>query len=215
MGSLPFQPIPLDATPEATAAAGADEATRKRLDKMQWQNRGLIVYSVICTVMVLYLLLSVFLAGDHGAISATRATVKNAAPAAVLQVHPTPAPAPAAAAPATTTPAPAPEASSHSTRQPGRFPGHPKEKAAPSSAPASATAISSDPAPAVPPVEYVGSITSDKYHYRSCKWAKYIIPGKRGGVPFGGRSPERRLHPLSHLPAAAGHDAVKTPERPR
>jgi hypothetical protein len=29
-----------------------------------------------------------------------------------------------------------------------------------------------------PQVEYVGSITSNKYHYSSCKWAQYIVPIK-------------------------------------
>jgi hypothetical protein len=33
-------------------------------------------------------------------------------------------------------------------------------------------------APKTPKVEYVGSITSNKYHYRDCKWAKTIIPRK-------------------------------------
>ncbi len=42
----------------------------------------------------------------------------------------------------------------------------------------SLAAIGTDQAPEAPQVEYVGSITSDKYHYRSCKWAKYIIPRK-------------------------------------
>ena len=31
---------------------------------------------------------------------------------------------------------------------------------------------------AVPMVDYIGSITSNKYHYRDCKWAKTIIPRK-------------------------------------
>ena len=42
----------------------------------------------------------------------------------------------------------------------------------------SLAAIGTDRAPEAPQVEFVGSITSNKYHYRSCKWAKYIIPRK-------------------------------------
>ncbi len=36
-------------------------------------------------------------------------------------------------------------------------------------------------APAMPPVKYVGSITSNKYHYPHCRWAKTIIPRKVRG----------------------------------
>jgi hypothetical protein len=35
--------------------------------------------------------------------------------------------------------------------------------------------------PAIPEVKYVGSITSNKYHYPDCKWAKTIIPKKLRG----------------------------------
>jgi hypothetical protein len=35
------------------------------------------------------------------------------------------------------------------------------------------------PAPEVPHVHYVGSITSNKYHYPNCKWAAQIKPEKR------------------------------------
>jgi hypothetical protein len=35
--------------------------------------------------------------------------------------------------------------------------------------------------PTVPGVTYVGSITSNKYHYPDCKWAKTIIPRKVRG----------------------------------
>jgi cytochrome c len=35
-----------------------------------------------------------------------------------------------------------------------------------------------EPKPAASPVRYVGSITSNKYHYPDCRWAKRILPEK-------------------------------------
>ena len=35
-----------------------------------------------------------------------------------------------------------------------------------------------EPKPAASPIGYVGSITSNKYHYPDCKWAKTILPQK-------------------------------------
>jgi hypothetical protein len=46
--------------------------------------------------------------------------------------------------------------------------------------PAEPVASASDPKPAqeMPHVHYVGSVTSDKYHYPDCKWAAQISPHK-------------------------------------
>jgi hypothetical protein len=47
--------------------------------------------------------------------------------------------------------------------------------AAPPAEPVASTAPPKTPAPEV---VYVGSITSNKYHYPTCKWAKTILPSK-------------------------------------
>ena len=41
-----------------------------------------------------------------------------------------------------------------------------------------ATPTVPNPAEAATPVKYVGSMTSNKYHYPDCKWAKQILPRK-------------------------------------
>ena len=180
--SLPFQqpnfgmsPEETDALLDSAKALDPEHEIRERLVKVQWQNRGLIVYSVICTVTFLYLLLSVFFSNDSYALSPKKGDATKA-------LH-------AAAAPET--PGPHPGHSSRSARQstrrrrvrrsqplwpwPRPAPTRPRKRRRSRSPLA---AIGTGQAPAAPQVEFVGSITSDKYHYRSCKWAKYIIPRK-------------------------------------
>ena len=54
--------------------------------------------------------------------------------------------------------------------------------------------LSSAQAPGAPDTEFVGSITSNKYHYRSCKWTKFIIPRK-----------ERVFHSVAEAQRAGYH----------
>jgi hypothetical protein len=70
-----------DAIVERVENLDKETNIRERLTKVQWQNRGLIVYSVICTIMFLYLLLSIFFADDSYALNQNRIN-----PAGELQV---------------------------------------------------------------------------------------------------------------------------------
>ncbi len=179
--SLPLQPANFgmssgetDALLNSAKALDPEHEIRERLVKMQWQNRGLIVYSVICTVMFLYLLCSVFFSNDSYALNPNKGDAKTAVHAAAAPLTPGPTPAQATAL---TDREPTPEAA----RDPARVAALPagqrdtQEKSAAQTSPA---AVGTDQAPEATQVEYVGSITSNKYHYRSCKWAKFIIPRK-------------------------------------
>jgi hypothetical protein len=179
--SLPFQqvnfgmnPGETDALLDGAKALDPEEEIRERLVKVQWQNRGLIVYSVICTVMFLYLLFSVFFSNDSYALSPNKGYAQKAVHAAAFPETPGSTPAMAAALPVVD---PTPEAA----KEPAKVamapagPHDTREKAVDQT---TLAAIGTDQTPVVPQVEFVGSITSDKYHYRSCKWAKYIIPKK-------------------------------------
>jgi hypothetical protein len=84
--SLPFQqvnfgmnPGETDALLDGAKALDPEEEIRERLTKVQWQNRGLIVYSVICTVMFLYLLFSVFFSNDSYTLSPNKGDAKKKA----------------------------------------------------------------------------------------------------------------------------------------
>ena len=151
-----------------------DEETRIRehLVKVQWQNRGLAVYSIICTIMFLYMLFSVFFSLDGLAVNTTRTEPgPQVAADAKTQLPPKPTPLVAGA--------PVP------LRGDGVSPSPPPGANTPASAPGTPgmtavqkfpTVISTTTAQETPAVEYVGAFNSNKYHYRSCKWAKYIGP---------------------------------------
>ena len=119
------------------------------------------------------MLFSVFFSNDSYALNPNKGDAKKALHAAAAPEMPGPTPAITATLPVVD---PAPEA-----KEPAKVamtlasPLETQEKAAVQTALA---ALGTDQSPVVPQVEYVGSITSDKYHYRSCKWAKYIIPRK-------------------------------------
>ena len=65
-------------------------------------------------------------------------------------------------------------------------------------------AAPSDPKPAeaTAPFKYVGSKTSDKYHYPGCKWAAEIKAGKAHPLLIYCRSSQAGIYSLPHLPAA-------------
>ena len=97
--SLPFQqtnfgmsPGETDALLNSAQALDPEHEIRERLTKVQWQNRGLIVYSVICTVTFLYLLLSVFFSNDSYALSQKKGDAAKAVPAAAAPETPGPHP---------------------------------------------------------------------------------------------------------------------------
>ncbi len=124
--------------------------------------------------MFLYLLFSVFFSNDSYALSPNKGDAKKAGPAAAALETPAPIPAVAAAVPVSE---PAPEAA----KEPAivaMAPAGPRATPEKTADQTALAAVGTDQTPVVPQVEYVGSITSDKYHYRSCQWAKYIIPRK-------------------------------------
>ena len=178
--SLPFQQANFGMSPEETdallnsaKALDPEHEIRERLTKVQWQNRGLIVYSVICTVTFLYLLLSVFFSNDSYALSQKKGDATKAVPAAAPET-PGPHPGYSSRSAGQRPGAGGCEGASHSGHGPGRPPRRPGKGGGPDLA----RGHRHRPAPEAPQVEFVGSITSNKYHYRSCKWAKYIIPRK-------------------------------------
>ena len=153
-----------------------DEETdiREQLVKIRWQNRGLIVYSVICTVMFLYLLLSVFFSNDSYALNQIRIAPAKEANLAAVSDLPIPV---AASAPLIALAAAAGDAQTNPIND-GGTPGYSQEISKTAPAPTQGEGASATGEVVTPKVEYVGSVTSNKYHYRSCKWAKFIIPRK-------------------------------------
>jgi|WetSurMetagenome_2_1015567.scaffolds.fasta_scaffold08343_4 hypothetical protein len=147
---------------------------REQLVKIQWQKRGLLVYSVICTIMFLYLLVSIFLSSESYALSQKR---KNPAAEVHLAADPTAPVLAAAVAPPSAAAAAAGYAQSSPPGTQGALALSPESAAtAPAQDPAKGLSSTGD-TPASK-MEYLGSLTSNKYHYRSCKWAKFIIPRK-------------------------------------
>jgi len=179
--SLPFHKANFDINSEETDALldGAksldpDHEMQERLAKVQWQNRGLIVYSVICTIMFLYLLLSVFLSNDGFALNQTKPDAKKETLAGAAPETAGPSPTLSDALPLS---APAPEAGKASS-QGAAPPASPQKTGEQPVGQEASKALGTDKTPEVPQAEYVGSITSNKYHYRTCIWAQYIIPRK-------------------------------------
>jgi hypothetical protein len=136
---------------------GEESDIREQLTKVQWQNRGLMVYAVICTIVFFYMVVSMLFSHDTlaGSASGRGQAAGAAAPG------PTGALVPAA-----------PVSSLHDTAPPAS-PLEVSGKEGPQALPTLASAAKESE---TPNVEYVGSFTSNKYHYRSCKWAKYIGP---------------------------------------
>jgi len=151
-----------------------DTGIREQLVKIQWQNRGLIVYSVICTIMFLYLLVSVFFSNDSYAVSQNRKDPAS-------QVHLAAGSGPSIPAMASATLKAVAATAGDALISPGnegntRASPHEPSKTASSQTPGNGASAAREAA--VPKIEYLGSITSNKYHYRSCKWANFINPSK-------------------------------------
>jgi hypothetical protein len=130
-----------------------DAEIRERLARIERQNFSLTIYAIVCTLLILFMVFSSYFLQASYASSKT-----NVGQAAQPQM---------AAATGTTNPAivtaPAPQAPVLPISE---VPDSQKTPAA----------MSTPQEPATPSVEYVGSRTSNKYHYRSCKWVKYINP---------------------------------------
>jgi len=151
-----------------------DEETKlqKRLVKVQWQKRGLVIYSIICTIMFSYLYFSVFHSPNSFAWH------KNRPEPAVKVVADAKTP-PLSESTAVADKAPVPPVDGDALTSPPReanTPASPQENSGVAAAPKLPTVVSANNEPKVPEVEYVGSLTSNKYHCRSCKWAKQIGP---------------------------------------
>jgi hypothetical protein len=167
---LPANRVHIDMTAEESEAIiqrveklGEESDIREKLTKVQWQNRGLMVYAVICTIIFLYMMVSMFYSHETLAGSPS-----GSGQAAGLQ---TAAGAVAASPTAALVPA-APVFSLHDAAPPAS----PLEASDKAGAQLSPTLVSAAKDAQTPNVEYVGSFTSNKYHYRSCKWTKYIGP---------------------------------------
>ena len=130
-----------------------DARVRERLARIEKQNLSLTVYAIVCTLLVLFMVFSSYF------LQASYASSKNNLdqPAQLQMAAVTEVPNPAAAT------ALAPQTSVQPT------------SGAPDGQKVS-TVMSTPQGPEIPPVEYVGSRTSNKYHYRSCKWTRYIGP---------------------------------------
>jgi hypothetical protein len=127
---------------------GEESDIREQLTKVQWQNRGLMVYAVICTIIFFYMMVSILFSHDPLAgAAAPRPTTALVPAAPVISLNDTAPPAP---------------------------PLEVSGKEGPQALPTPVSAATEAP---TPNVEYVGSFTSNKYHYRSCKWTRYIGPG--------------------------------------
>jgi hypothetical protein len=146
---------------------GEETEIREQLAKVQWQNRGLIVYAVICTIMFLYMMVSILFSQDILALK----TGKEPA-GGVERVAGANAPSPIAAL-ADAPPVLPMAGGGLSSPLKEASPQEPSRTAGGQQLP---TLNSTTTAAQVPPAEYVGSTTSNKYHFRSCKWAKYIGP---------------------------------------
>jgi hypothetical protein len=131
-----------------------DAKMRERLARVEKHNHALTIYAIACTFLVLFMVFSTYFFQESYASS--KNSLDQAVEPAIAAT--TVVPNPAAANP----PAP-PQA------LPQPIPGTPDSQETP-------TASSALQKPEIPQVEFVGSRTSNKYHYRSCKWTKYIPP---------------------------------------
>jgi hypothetical protein len=138
-----------------------DVEVMERVEKLERQNRKIVIIgSMFMTLAILVLGVSTFLMFkanlfNQGIVLETRQLVKpSSGEAAVKETAPQP---------------PKPIAEVHDPK--------PVEPIAEVSDPQPvATPIAPKPAEATSPVKYVGSITSNKYHYPGCKWAAQIRP---------------------------------------
>ena len=147
-------------TPEETDAIlkrmenlDQDTKIRERLANIEKHRRALTIYAIVCTLLILFVVFSTYFWQDNYASSQSGLG---------QQVEPQIAATPGV--------------SNHTTAASLAPPASPL--ASPEIAHSQKiTAVMSVPQEKnTPNVEYVGSLNSNKYHYRSCKWTKYIPP---------------------------------------
>jgi hypothetical protein len=141
--------VETDAIIQRVEKLDEDAKMRERLARVEKHNHALTIYAVACTFLVLFMVFSTYFLQESYASS------KNSLDQAVE---------PSIAA---TTVVPNPAAPPQALPQP--IPGTPESQETP-------TASNALQKPEIPQVEFVGSRSSNKYHYRSCKWTKYIHP---------------------------------------
>jgi len=205
-----FAVTPREAQSIADRMARFDQEAKilERLARLERQNRRLtILNALFCTLMVGFMLVSAFLLlhtntldrlnliqAAKGLIWAPSVDKNSPSPetaAKPLEVQaqeaPKPKEAPVAAATESSRPADPPtppvrlEAASTISPQETESPPLTTEAPTPPASQVSPGVASAPQEPATPTIKYVGSITSDKYHYPDCKWAKTIIPRKVRG----------------------------------
>ena len=130
-----------------------DVKIREQLAYIEKQNFTLTVYSIVCTVLILFMVFFTYF--FQVSYASNRNSVDQAAPLQAADTKGGSNPVAASAAAVQT----APEAP----------PGKPADEKLP-------TVTSTPQGAATPQVEYVGARNSNKYHFRSCKWVKYIYP---------------------------------------
>lgn len=145
-----------------------DEKVKDRLAKVEQQNRRLTILGSLCgLLMLVFFSVSMYLWNQT--TRPLQATLDKTSTQPARKVAP---PGEASAKP----PAPA-------TREAPQPPAPSlAQEALPKPANAGSPVTTSIPQePVTPSIKYVGSITSNKYHQPTCKWAKTIIPKKIRG----------------------------------
>jgi hypothetical protein len=146
-------PVEADAIMQRLEKLDEDVKMRERLAKVKKQNQALSIYSIVCTFLVLFMVFSTYFLQESYASNKTSLE---------QPVEPS-----LSATMGATNPGAAISLAPQASPQPN--PDTPDSQKTP-------TASSALQEPEVPQVEFVGSRTSNKYHYRSCKWTRYIHP---------------------------------------
>jgi hypothetical protein len=150
---LGVTPLETDAIIKRMEKLDEDTKIRERLAKIEKQNFNLTIYAVGCTLLVLLMVFFTYFLQDSYASS--RSGLEQPVEPQIAATTETPNPAvPTSLAPQAST-QPTPETPDSQKKLTGMS--TPQEKE-------------------TPQVEYVGSRNSNKYHYRSCKWTRYIPP---------------------------------------
>lgn len=148
-------PLEADAIIKGVEELGEEEDVLECLARVKTLNRHLTIYAILCTFLILVMVGANYFFQSGYAFSENSGD-QPGTPQISANIG---VPNPAAASSAV------PRTSSEQT------PGKPDGQKIPA-------ATTTSQAAELPQVEYVGSRTSNKYHYRSCKWTKFIIPSK-------------------------------------
>ncbi len=130
-----------------------DAEIRERLAQIEKQNHSLTIYSIVCTLLILFMVFSTYFFQEG--FGSNRNVQDHPAQPQVAAIIGVPKPAAATA--------------SALQDSPQSTPGMPSNQELP-------TVMGTPQGTGTTQVEYLGARNSNKYHYRSCKWAKYIGP---------------------------------------